>query len=140
MKASPQIVSTSSLPLTRKSKGSRELHKLKIETSVPPALAPKKEKKAERIDIRCTAEQKEDLRKAAAYQGLSLSDFALVAAIEVARTVIIDHNRMQLSEKDINLILEVLSEENPEPNQTSVDRIKKALSQTNYNYDKGYTN
>jgi uncharacterized protein (DUF1778 family) len=56
-------------------------------------------RRAEKIDIRLTAEAKETLRSAAAAQGRTVSDFVLDSALQRAAETLPDRKRFELDAK-----------------------------------------
>ena len=68
-----------------------------------------------RMSLRIAPEEKALLLRAVALQRTSLTDFVLKTAVEAARTVIEDAERVQLSERDSLRVLELL-ENPPGPN------------------------
>lgn len=56
-------------------------------------------RKAEKIDIRLMAEAKETLRRAAAAQGRTVSDFVLDSALQRAAETLPDRTRFELGAK-----------------------------------------
>ena len=56
-------------------------------------------RRAEKIDIRLTAEAKETLRSAAAAQGRTVSDFVLDSALQRAAETLPDRTRFELGAK-----------------------------------------
>jgi len=74
-----------------------------------------------RMSLRIPAEEKALLMRAVALQRTSLTDFVIRTAVEAARTVIDQAERVKLSERDSLRVLELL-ENPPAPN----DRLMKA--------------
>ena len=74
-----------------------------------------------RMSLRIPAEEKALLMRAVALQRTSLTDFVIRTAVEAARTVIDQAERVKLSERDSLRVLELL-ENPPTPN----DRLMKA--------------
>lgn len=75
--------------------------------------------KNERIDIRLNSEHKAALLKAAALQGLSLSDFIIMESIEAANEVIRRHTVITLTPGDFDRFTRALDED-AAPNEALV--------------------
>ena len=58
------------------------------------------QRKSERLESRCTKEQKDTVQIAAALAGVSVTDFTITALLEKANTVIKLHNILELTRKD----------------------------------------
>ncbi|MCF8039254.1 MAG: DUF1778 domain-containing protein [Desulfohalobiaceae bacterium] len=69
-----------------------------------------------RMSLRIPAEEKALLMRAVAIQRTSLTDFVIRTAVEQAREVINQAERVELSERDSLRVLDLL-ENPPEPNQ-----------------------
>ena len=75
----------------------------------------------ERIDIRLNSEHKEALLRAAAMQGLSLSEFVVARSLEAAHAVIRRHTVIAMSSGDLDRFAQALDED-ASPNEA----LKKA--------------
>ncbi len=60
------------------------------------------------VEARLTVEQKETIGRAATLLGLSLSDFIAVSAIQPAKTVIHEHNMLNLTAQDSLAFVEAI--------------------------------
>lgn len=72
--------------------------------------------KNERIDIRLSASNKDDLLRAAAMLGLSLSDFVTMRSLEAAHEILRRRTEIKMSKKDVERFVRAL-EEDAEPNE-----------------------
>ncbi len=71
--------------------------------------------RAERLEARVTAEQKDLIERAAALQGRTITDFVLTSVQDAARRAIAEHQQIELSLRDSEAFVEALL--NPrEPN------------------------
>lgn len=68
----------------------------------------KTESKAARIETRVSAEQKELIERAAAYQGRSVSDFILGNIEQAAKSVIEEHEQIRLNREQSLILIEAL--------------------------------
>lgn len=82
--------------------------------------------KDERIDVRLNSDHKEALLRAAALQGLSLSDFIVMRSLEAAQEVIRKHSVITLSPDDLKRFLKALDED-AEPNEKLKRAAKRYL-------------
>ena len=69
--------------------------------------------RAERLEARVTAEQKSLIKRAAALQGRSVTDFVLTSVQDAARRAIEEHSRLALSVRDSEAFVDALL--NPKP-------------------------
>jgi uncharacterized protein (DUF1778 family) len=69
--------------------------------------------KSDRLDMRLTSEQKEDLERAAAISGQPLTSFALSHLLEKAWEIIERHQRTVLSVRDGQEFLKILDGASP---------------------------
>jgi uncharacterized protein (DUF1778 family) len=69
-----------------------------------------------RIDFRLPAPLKEDIERAAAYLGQSLSDFAVGVLSQSAREVIHRQDVTELSNRDRDIFLAMLDDDDARPN------------------------
>src|SRR6266487_2269048 len=74
---------------------------------------PRGRAKAERLETRVTAEQKNLIERAAALQGRTLTDFVLTSVQDAARRAIAEHQQLQLSVRDSAAFVDALL--NPKP-------------------------
>jgi uncharacterized protein (DUF1778 family) len=72
--------------------------------------------KSARLEARITAEQKELIERAAAYEGRTLSDFVVNTVQEAAKAVIREHEVLPLSGSQSRAFVETLLNP-PEPNE-----------------------
>lgn len=77
-------------------------------TNVASGEEPRAAGKAERLEARITALQKELLQRAADIEGRSLTDFVVSSAQAVARRVIQEHEILVLSAKDREVFVNAL--------------------------------
>jgi len=82
-------------------------------TAEPP---PTPSGKAERLEARLTAAQKEILQRAAELEGRSLTDFIVSSAQAAARRVIQEHEILVLTSRDQEVFLSALLKP-PAPNE-----------------------
>ena len=78
--------------------------------------------KQERIHIRLDADTKTRLEKAARFVHKSLSEFVLSHALDSANTVIEEHEKINLTQKDWHIFLDALDNP-PAPN----NKLKEAF-------------
>lgn len=64
--------------------------------------------KMARIETRISAEKKELIERAAAYQGRSVSEFVVANAEQAARAVIEEHEQIKLSQAQSRALVELL--------------------------------
>lgn len=76
---------------------------------------PSTTKKA-RLEARVTAEQKELIERAAAYEGRSVSDFVVATLQQAAKNVVQEHELLRLNGAQSRAIVEALLNP-PEPNE-----------------------
>jgi uncharacterized protein (DUF1778 family) len=76
-----------------------------------------------RMQLRVRADQKALLVRAAALRNTDLTDFIIQIALREAQTVITEAERVQLSERDSLLVLDLL-ENPPAPNA----KLRKAIA------------
>jgi uncharacterized protein (DUF1778 family) len=69
-----------------------------------------------RLEARITAEQKELIERAAAYEGRSVSAFVVGAVQQAAKAVVQEHEVLQLNESHSRAFVETLLNP-PEPNE-----------------------
>ena len=70
-----------------------------------------------RLNFRLPSELKQTIEEAAAYLGQSVSDFAVSTLVDRAQRVIQEHNVTRLSNRDRDIFLAMLNDEDAEPNQ-----------------------
>lgn len=88
-----------------------------------PALnTPRSRARAERLEARVTAEQKNLIEHAAALQGRTVTDFVLTSVQEAARRAIEEHQRLDLSRRDSQAFVDALL--NPKPVN---DRLRETV-------------
>lgn len=69
--------------------------------------------RAERLEARVTAEQKNLIERAAALQGRSVTDFVLASVQDAARRAIEEHQRLALSVRDSEAFVDALLKPTP---------------------------
>jgi len=69
--------------------------------------------RAERLEARVTAEQKNLIERAAALQGRSVTDFVLTSVQDAARRAIEEHNQLALSVRDSEAFVDALLKPTP---------------------------
>ena len=69
--------------------------------------------RAQRLETRVTAEQKNLIERAAALQGRTITDFVLTSVQDAARRTIGEHQQLELSVRDSEAFVEALL--NPRP-------------------------
>ena len=69
--------------------------------------------RAQRLETRLTAEQKNLIERAAALQGRTITDFVLTSVQDAARRTIEEHQQLELSVRDSEAFVEALL--NPRP-------------------------
>ncbi len=85
---------------------------------------------SERINLRTSAETKNLLARAASLRGMSLSNFLLEAAQQLAQEVVKEHEQILLSPKDWKRFALILDDDSP-PNaklQKAMTKFKAAQS------------
>jgi uncharacterized protein (DUF1778 family) len=69
--------------------------------------------RAQRLETRVTAEQKNLIARAAALQGRTITDFVLTSVQEAARRTIEEHQQLELSVHDSEAFVEALQNARP---------------------------
>ena len=64
--------------------------------------------RAQRLEARVTAEQKNLIERAAALQGRTITDFVLTSVRDAARRTIEEHQQLELSVRDSEAFVEAL--------------------------------
>lgn len=85
---------------------------------------------SERINLRTSAETKNLLARAASLRGMSLSNFLLEAAQQLAQEVVKEHEQILLSQRDWEKFALILDDDSP-PNaklQKAMTKFKAAQS------------
>lgn len=77
----------------------------------------------ERLETRITDAQKELFKKAAAFEGKSLSEFVVSTLQDAARRIVQEHEVMVLSERDREIFIEALLNP-PKPNRALREAAK----------------
>ena len=88
-------------------------------------LAPKPARgrtRAQRLEMRVTADQKVLIERAAALQGRTVTDFVLTSVQDAARRAITEHQQLNLSIQDSQAFVEALL--NPKPVN---DRLRETV-------------
>lgn len=80
------------------------------------AMDTRQENRSERIQARATKRAKDVLERAAAVQGVSLSDFIISTALEQANKSLQAHEQLELSARDSRAFAEALINP-PAPNE-----------------------
>ena len=80
-----------------------------------------------RLEARVTVDQKELLKEAADLRGVSLSDFVVGCAFDIARRVVQEKRIIELSRRDQEMFVAALLEDS-EPNE----RLKAAAERYGY--------
>ncbi|HLY54631.1 MAG TPA: DUF1778 domain-containing protein [Stellaceae bacterium] len=79
-----------------------------------PKAAPKPGRaRAQRLETRVTAEQKTLIERAAALEGRTVTDFVLTSVQQAARRAIEEHQRIDLSIRDSEAVVEALLDPKP---------------------------
>ncbi len=73
--------------------------------------------RAERLETRVTAEQKNLIERAAALQGRTVTDFVLTSLQDAARRAIEDHHKLELSVHDSEAFVDALLNPKPVPDR-----------------------
>lgn len=83
--------------------------------------------KTARLEARITAEQKELIERAAAYEGRSVSDFVVAIVQRAAKDVIQEHELLRLNESQSRTFVETLLNppEANEPLQRAADEYRR---------------
>jgi len=84
--------------------------------------APRGRARAERLETRVTAEQKNLIERAAALQGRTLTDFVLTSVQDAARRAIEEYQQLELSVRDSEAFVDALL--NPKPVN---DRLRETV-------------
>lgn len=84
--------------------------------------SPRGRTRAQRLETRVTAEQKNLIERAAALQGRSLTDFVLTSVQDAARRAIEEHHQLELSVRDSEAFVNALL--NPKPVN---DRLRETV-------------
>jgi uncharacterized protein (DUF1778 family) len=69
--------------------------------------------RAQRLETRVTAEQKNLIARAAALQGRTITDFVLTSVQDAARRTIEEHQQLELSVRDSEAFVEALLNSRP---------------------------
>ncbi|MBL6938111.1 MAG: DUF1778 domain-containing protein [Alphaproteobacteria bacterium] len=69
--------------------------------------------RAQRLETRVTAEQKNLIERAAALQGRTITDFVLTSVQDAARRTIEEHQQLELSIRDSEAFVEALLNSRP---------------------------
>lgn len=77
---------------------------------------PGTDRRTQRLDARVTSEDKQLLARAADLAGTTLSSFVVAHALSAAREVIREYEMMDLTNRDREVLVSALLEENPQPN------------------------
>lgn len=86
--------------------------------------------KNSRLEARITAEQKELIERAAAYEGRSVSDFVVATVQQAAKAVIQEHEVLRLNESQSRAFVETLLNP-PKPNdalQQAADEYREDVT------------
>lgn len=85
--------------------------------------------RAQRLETRMTAEQKNLIERAAALQGRTITDFVLTSVQDAARRTIEEHQQLELSVRDSEAFVEALL--NPRPvNDRLRDTVRRYRAAT----------
>jgi uncharacterized protein (DUF1778 family) len=85
--------------------------------------------RAQRLETRVTAEQKNLIERAAALQGRTITDFVLTSVQDAARRTIEEHQQLELSVRDSKAFVEALL--NPRPvNDRLRDTVRRYRAAT----------
>jgi len=85
--------------------------------------------RAQRLETRVTAEQKNLIERAAALQGRTITDFVLTSVQDAARRTIEEHQKLELSVRDSEAFVEALL--NPRPfNDRLRDTVRRYRAAT----------
>lgn len=85
--------------------------------------------KAERLEARVTKEQKELFQRAADIQGRTLTDFVVSSVLDIAKQVIMEHEKMILTKQDQEVFVAALLNP-PEPSaklRNAAQRYKQKM-------------
>lgn len=77
-----------------------------------------------RLNIRLSTEIKERIEKAAIVSGLSLTDFTVANLSQVADEVLERHHQRKLSNRDRDIFLTMLDDDDEEPNKALKDAFQ----------------
>jgi len=92
--------------------------------------SPAAPRRAERLEVRCTAELKELLQRAAALHGQTVSDFLVASARQAAEQAVREHDVITLSARDSRALVEALLNP-PEPSprlRQAVERYQTVMT------------
>ena len=81
-------------------------------------------RKSSRLEARITADQKELIERAAAYQGRTVSDFVIQTVQEAAQSVIQDHEVIRLNREQSSAFVDLLLHP-PPPNKRLRNAAKR---------------
>ncbi|WP_256890102.1 type II toxin-antitoxin system TacA family antitoxin [Acidomonas methanolica] len=104
---------------------------LAVEVTMPNAASKTtgSRTRAERLETRVTAEQKNLIERAAALQGRSVTDFVLSSVQDAARRAIEEHSQLALSVRDSEAFVDALI--NPRPvNDRLRDTVRRYRERT----------
>jgi uncharacterized protein (DUF1778 family) len=82
-------------------------------------------KQSERVSFRLSAELKQEIERAAAYLGQSLTEFSLSTLLQRARAVNEQHRVTQLTDRDRDAFLAMLDDTSSKPNKSLTAAAKK---------------
>ena len=84
-----------------------------------------------RLNFRLPSHLKQTIEQAAALTGQTLSDFAVSTLVRSARSVIEEHDRTVLSNRDRDRFLSLLDDADASPNEALLGAARRYKNQTN---------
>jgi uncharacterized protein (DUF1778 family) len=82
------------------------------------------EQKSARLDLRLSLTNKEVLEQAASLTGQTLSEFVVASTLRTARKIMIEQERLVLTDRERNLFMKALDDTTP-PNKALRDAAKR---------------
>ena len=80
--------------------------------------------KNERFNLRLSADAKQQIERAASFEGTTASAFILSSALSQAEQTIREHESMRLSRRDAEALLDALTDP-PKPNQDLIRALEE---------------
>ena len=84
-----------------------------------------------RLSLRLPSHLKQTIEQAAALTGQTVSDFAVSTLVRSARSVIEEHDRTVLSNRDRDRFLSLLDDADASPNEALLGAARRHKNQTN---------
>jgi uncharacterized protein (DUF1778 family) len=82
-----------------------------------------------RLNFRLPTELKEVIEQAAAHTGQTVSDFAVSTLVQSARSIIDEHDRTELTNRDRDIFVALLDDSKAKPNKALTAAARKYKKQ-----------